>query len=88
MQVRQLIRENLKFFRMVRDMKKSYETPTVEKISFRYRDQVVAASGVSPQVDDSISTGDRANQVVDYFLNGWGVSSCDRIGDWVGSWFV
>ena len=26
-------------------MKKSYETPTVEKIAFRYRDQVVAASG-------------------------------------------
>ena len=26
-------------------MKKSYETPTVEKIAFQYRDQVVAASG-------------------------------------------
>ena len=26
-------------------MKKSYETPSVEKIAFRYRDQVVAASG-------------------------------------------
>ena len=26
-------------------MKKYYETPSVEKISFRYRDQVVAASG-------------------------------------------
>lgn len=26
-------------------MKKSYETPMVEKIKFNYRDQVVAASG-------------------------------------------
>lgn len=26
-------------------MKKIYETPTVEKIRFNYRDQVVAASG-------------------------------------------
>lgn len=26
-------------------MKKHYEVPTVEKISFNYRDQVVAASG-------------------------------------------
>ena len=29
-------------------MKKSYETPTVEKIKFNYRDQVVAASGAGP----------------------------------------
>jgi len=27
------------------DMKRIYEKPVVEKISFRYRDQVVAASG-------------------------------------------
>lgn len=26
-------------------MKKTYETPIVEKIAFNYRDQVVAASG-------------------------------------------
>ena len=26
-------------------MKKNYETPSVEKINFMYRDQVVAASG-------------------------------------------
>ena len=26
-------------------MKKSYETPSVEKIAFKYRDQVVVASG-------------------------------------------
>ena len=28
-------------------MKKPYETPTVELIAFRYRDQVVAASGTN-----------------------------------------
>lgn len=28
-------------------MKKTYVTPTVEKISFQYRDQVVVASGVT-----------------------------------------
>ncbi len=26
-------------------MKKTYETPSVEKVAFQYRDQVVAASG-------------------------------------------
>lgn len=28
-------------------MKKTYETPSVEKIAFQYRDQVVVASGQS-----------------------------------------
>lgn len=28
-------------------MKKTYETPSVEIVKFRYRDQVVAASGAS-----------------------------------------
>ena len=31
-------------------MKKPYETPVVEKITFSYRDQVVAASGLSGDV--------------------------------------
>lgn len=30
-------------------MKKTYEAPSVEKIEFQYRDQVVAASGGSIQ---------------------------------------
>ena len=29
-------------------MKKNYTSPTIEKIAFRYRDQVVAASGDTP----------------------------------------
>lgn len=28
-------------------MKKTYEAPSVEKIAFQYRDQVVAASGIN-----------------------------------------
>ena len=39
-------------------MKKSYETPTAEKITFNYRDQVVAASGGSP---DEQGTGEAGN---------------------------
>lgn len=34
-------------------MKKHYETPTVEKIQFNYREQVVAASGTSVPGPDS-----------------------------------
>lgn len=30
-------------------MKKTYETPTVEVVEFKYRDQVVAASGAPGQ---------------------------------------
>lgn len=39
-------------------MKKLYETPSAEKIAFRYRDQVVAASGdvSDPQSNGSSST--------------------------------
>lgn len=34
-------------------MKKLYETPSVERLAFRYRDQVVAASGgVSAMAED------------------------------------
>ena len=71
-------------------MKKLYAPPSVEKISFRYRDQVVAASGspvANSDTDVGNSAGDRANQVVDNLLNGAGISSCDQMGDWVGSWF-
>ena len=35
-------------------MKKLYETTSVEKIAFRYRDQVVAASGTVPTENGNI----------------------------------
>ena len=52
-------------------MKKSYETPMVEKIRFNYRDQVVAASGQT----DPVETTQR--------INGWGNTACG-LGEVVG----
>ena len=39
-------------------MKKTYETPTVEKLQFQYRDQVVAASGDIPLGTHPDANGD------------------------------
>ena len=69
-------------------MKKTYETPTVEKISFRYRDQVVAASGTlnsgAPDQGNTPSTGE---QIIGRILEGLGVSTCkgyecSGLADW------
>ena len=38
-------------------MKKKYDSPSIQKVSFRYRDQVVAASGTQPEY----STGNNDN---------------------------
>lgn len=56
-------------------MKKVYAPPTVEKIAFRYRDQVVAASGSDPviQGDNTPSTGE---QIIGRILEGLGVETC------------
>lgn len=60
-------------------MKKVYEAPTVEKISFRYRDQVVAASGTlnsgAPDQGDAPSTGE---QIIGRILEGLGASICEN----------
>ena len=61
-------------------MKKSYETPSVEKIKFNYRDQVVAASGTLNS--SGTEQGGRENttigeQVKDYLFQGLGWSGCD-----------
>lgn len=55
-------------------MKKRYESPTVQLMAFRYRDQVVAASGdpVDPQMDDGVVTGGgRWQQVYDFVRDLW-----------------
>lgn len=60
-------------------MKKTYETPTVEKISFRYRDQVVAASGMAGT--DALDPGDAPStgeQIIGRILEGLGVSICEN----------
>ena len=51
-------------------MKKTYEAPSIEKIAFQYRDQVVAASGGG--TDTPIDEAQR--------MNGWGDTACG-IGD-------
>ena len=44
-------------------MKKVYEAPTAEKIAFRYRDQVVAASGVPVANADQSGDGEAPFQI-------------------------
>ena len=67
-------------------MKKSYETPTVEKIKFNYRDQVVAASGENDPSNVSGETGGCGSSA-----QGWGdliayVFSSSVICRWADSW--
>ena len=47
-------------------MKKKYDSPSVQKVSFRYRDQVVAASGI-PTVPGEPSAS--SNSWIDEILN-------------------
>lgn len=49
-------------------MKKVYEVPTVEKIAFNYREQVVAASGVT-DMPGTPSIGQLTNET-------WGQNGC------------
>ena len=56
-------------------MKKKYENPTIQKIAFSYRDQVVAASG-NPLPDNAINTGNNngggsgtGNAILDYIYD-------------------
>ena len=70
-------------------MKKIYEAPTVDKIAFNYRDQVVAASGVEGGSNTSANTGsgNAANDFVDRLFQNAGWSGCDVVGDIIGGIF-
>lgn len=57
-------------------MKKTYEAPSIEKIAFQYRDQVVAASGHQPNCKEVYSHGVDA---------GSGIQDCTD-GDKLVSW--
>lgn len=63
-------------------MKKSYETPSVEKICFNYRDQVVAASGTVPTENGNIFQSDQlgscysAGEAIEYLFAIW-LGQCD-----------
>ena len=63
-------------------MKKYYEPPSVEKISFRYRDQVVAASGDSGS--GGAGNGDSWNDVLGRLIDAFGVNGCDEFFDQFG----
>ena len=60
-------------------MKKSYETPSVEKIKFNYRDQVVAASGTlnSSGTEQGGGNPTIGEQVKDYLFQAGGWNGCD-----------
>ena len=63
-------------------MKKSYETPSVEKICFNYRDQVVAASGTVPTENGNIFQSNQlgscysAGEAIEYLFAIW-LGQCD-----------
>ncbi|MBQ2976169.1 MAG: hypothetical protein IJE17_01620 [Clostridia bacterium] len=42
-------------------MKKKYFSPSIQKVSFRYRDQVVAASGGDPATPGDVSGEETSN---------------------------
>ena len=67
-------------------MKKLYEAPSVEKIAFNYRDQVVAASGEN---ESSAGTNTGSNSrpglgdILGYLIN-LATSGCDDFFDQFG----
>ena len=65
-------------------MKKVYEPPTVEKIAFRYRDQVVAASGGgsnSPESPSSPTFGQITSE-------SWGQNGCKMYAFEAAGWGI
>ena len=58
-------------------MKKVYETPTVDKIAFNYRDQVVAASGALAGDNGVIDTPSTGEQIISRIAEGLGWNICN-----------
>ena len=58
-------------------MKKTYDAPSVEKIAFRYRDQVVAASGSDP-IAQGGNTPSVGEQILSRVLQGIGIDGCEN----------
>lgn len=58
-------------------MKKYYDTPSVEKLAFRYRDQVVASSGGDPITQDG-NTPSVGEQILSRILQGIGIDGCEN----------
>lgn len=72
-------------------MKKYYETPSVEKISFRYRDQIVVASGETEGGSGGSGSGIKPPSIGEwtnnpgtsgckwYLAEAWGANVCDLV---------
>ena len=75
-------------------MKKQYETPSVDKINFNYRDQVVAASGDIPgEVPGGVSGGNNGGNgdsgvlgAIGGFISGIADAFGRNCSGWVDSW--
>ena len=57
-------------------MKKRYEAPTVEKIAFRYRDQIVVASGETETGSGGSGTGIKTPSFGQITSENWGQNGC------------
>ena len=69
-------------------MKKTYEAPSIEKIAFNYRDQVVAASGALAGDNGVIDTPSTGEQIISRLAESMGVSQCSgyqctSLADWI-----
>lgn len=56
-------------------MKKVYESPSVEKIAFRYRDQIVAASADNVNQENITGSNTRESSLcttIDWIAREWG----------------
>ena len=61
-------------------MKRTYETPMVEKLAFCYRDQVVAASGgvagSSSDIGGTSGGSSSAEQIIGQIAEGLNINGC------------
>lgn len=60
-------------------MKKTYEAPSIEKIAFNYRDQVVAASGVFAGDNGVIDRPSTGEQIATRVAQSMGIPGCESI---------
>ena len=62
-------------------MKKKYDSPSIQKVSFRYRDQVVAASGADAVIEEAGNQDYGSTAWNNWYnsLPGWAQSIIDGI---------
>ena len=73
------------FRRRKNNMKKKYDSPSIQKVSFRYRDQVVAASGIlTVPGDQSASSDSWIDEILNRLPSGPIKDIISGIVDWLG----